>query len=303
MLESTDMFASVDWKKLRHETMENGGIVVPNMLQPHTMEAINEEIAPWIKQINFNEIYGSSIVGDNRWIYHLGIASGTSLKVALDERILDLMDSIFGEPAVLSEFSFQEKIEASPAHLKMHSDRTGGMIIFFYLSGVDAELGATRFIPGTHRFGNDFPSKSPPFVDQEALAPRMKDVVAVSGGPGTALIFDQDIWHDLPPVQKAGRKTIWCLYQPSSRAPRYGVDHLYRQSNLAELNPRQLAAFGIGSPAFARAGSFRHVGTPFNKGHLKFVAKYLMRFGYFGRPIPYIKEDRLEVPSRIRAPL
>jgi hypothetical protein len=302
MLESTDPFTTIDWKKLRYETMKQGGIVVPNMLRPHTIETIYEEIAPWRRQINFNEIYGSSIVGESRWIYHLGIASGTSLKLALDERVLDLMDSIFGEPAVLAEFSFQEKIEPSPAHLKMHSDRAGGVIIFFYLSGVDAELGATRFIPGTHQFGNKFPSRSPPFVDSEALAPRMKDVVAASGGPGTALIFDQDIWHDLPPVQKAGRKTIWCLYQPRSRAPRYGVDHLYRQSNLAQLNPRQLAAFGVGLPPFTRAGSFRHVGAPLTKSHLKFIARYLTRFRHIGRPVAYVKDDHLDIPGRIRAP-
>jgi hypothetical protein len=177
------------------------------------------------------------------------------------------------------------------------------VIIFFYLSGVDADLGATRFIPGTHWFGNDFPSKSPPFVDQEALAPRMKEVVAVSGGPGTALIFDQDIWHDLPPVRKAGRKTIWCLYQPRSRAPRYGVDHLYRQSNLAKLTPRQLVAYGVGLPAFARVGYFRHVGAPFNKSHLKFIVKYLMRFRHVGRPVAHVKDEDLDIPSRIRAPL
>jgi hypothetical protein len=304
MLEKTDAIAEVDWQNLRRETLLNGGIVVPNMIRPHAIEAISSEIAPWMRQVNFNEIYGSSIVGDSRWIYHLGIASGTALRIALDERILDFLDSIFGEPAVLAEFIFQQKIEASTAHLKMHSDRAGGILIFFYLSGVDAELGATRFLPGTHQFGgSDFPSKSIPFVDEDAVAPRMKDVVAVEGGPGTALIFDQDVWHDLPPVKKAGRQTIWCHYQPVSHAPRYGVDHLYRQSNLSGLNARQLSAFGIGLPPFSRAGYLRSTGAPLTKSHVKFVVKYLLRFRHFGKVWAAPKDYNIDLPKRIRAPL
>ena len=57
------------------------------------------------------------------------------------------MESIFGEPAILSQVSYQEKIRPDPNHLKMHSDFDGGILVFYYLSGVDEELGCTRYLP------------------------------------------------------------------------------------------------------------------------------------------------------------
>jgi hypothetical protein len=300
MQASMDSFVPVDWSALRENVFRDGGVVLKEFLQRHALLAIAAEIEPWIRQINFNEIMGSSIIGNNRWIFHLGLASRTAVNLALDERVLDMMESIFGEPAILAEFSFQEKVESSTDCLKMHSDRAGGIMIFYYISGVDGEHGSTRFIPGTHQQGDRFPSRNPPFVDDEAVAQRAKDIIATEGGPGTTLIFDQDIWHDLPPVKRPGRKCIWCLYQPASRAS-CAVDHLYRQSNLADLNPRQLKAFGVGMAPFARAGYLRFVGSRLNKTHVRLAMRYFRKFRHIGRPEPLVK-DFSAMPARIRAP-
>ncbi|OAF19815.1 phytanoyl-CoA dioxygenase family protein [Bradyrhizobium neotropicale] len=294
------MYQETDWSALRDAVTTQGGIVIPNFLSTHTVASIEKEIGPWRKQINFNDIYGSSILGSNRWIQHLGIASLSALKLALDERILELMESIFGEPCLLAEFSYQEKIEPDPSHLKMHTDFDGGILIFYYLSGVDSEVGSTRFIPGTHEIGGLLQTDGKPFIDEKHYVPRMKDIQQVHGGPGTAFVFDQDVWHDLPPVKKAGRRVIWCLYQPQSH-PQCAIDHLYRQSFLAALNDRQRQAFGIGQPAFGRLGYLRSIGRRLWIGDVKLAAKYALKHRHIGREPTLVKTAPLRL-SRVRAP-
>ncbi len=294
------MYRSIDWTELRTSIVKQGAKLLPDFLDKTTVAAIERDIEPWRRQVNFNDIYGSAIAGPNRWIYHLGIASLNALRLALDEKVLDLMDSIFGEPAILAEFSYQEKVRPDPNRLKMHSDMDGGILIFYYLSGVDDELGCTRYLPGTHELGGSLQSEHSIFIDERLYAPRMGDIQEAKGAPGTALVFDQDIWHDLLPVTKAGRRAIWCLYQPRSRT-QYAVDHLYRQTFLAALNDRQRRAFGIGAPAFTRGGSLDKVGLPLSIEHFKFAVKYLMWHRYVGSPPPAKKLKSIARPVRIRA--
>lgn len=295
------MYRSTDWTELRATIMKDGAKLLPDFLEPTTVAAIERDIESWRRQVNFNDIYGSSIAGPNRWIYHLGIASLDALRLALDEKILDLMDSIFGGPAILAEFSYQEKVRPDPNHLKMHSDMDGGILAFYYLSGVDDELGCTRFLPGTHELGGSLQIEPSLFIDERHYKSRMGEVQAARGGPGTALIFDQDIWHDLLPVKKAGRRAVWCLYQPQSRT-QCAIDHLYRQSFLAALNDRQRRAFGIGSPPFGRAGSLSKIGLPLSLEHFKFAIKYMMWHRYIGAPPPAKKVPKgADRRARIRA--
>jgi hypothetical protein len=293
----TPMYKTIDWDAVRRTVVKDGGLVIPDFLLGATVAQIDAELEPWRSQINFNDVFGSSIVGENRWIFHLGIASETALKLALHPNILDFMESIFGEPPILAECSFQEKVSPSPHHLKMHTDADGGILIFYYLSGVDDQLGSTRFLPETQDV--DTPSQ---FVPEELYAARMSQIREARGGPGTAFIFDQDVWHDLPPVKKAGRRAVWCLYQPQSR-PQGAVDHLYRQSFLAGLSERQRRAFGIGQPAFQRPGYLRNIGAPFNLAHAKTALKYLLKFRKLGSQRGGHKKPPFARAPRIRAPL
>jgi hypothetical protein len=295
------MYKQVDWDKLRSALVENGGEVVPEFLDPAIIDQIDKEIAPWLSQINFNEIYGSSILGGDRWIFHLGIASPTALRLALDERVLGLVESIFGEPAILAEFSFQEKIAPADQHMGMHTDGAGGLLVFYYLSGVDERTGGTRFLPGTHEIGQSLQTTPTLAIDKKHYADRMKDVVTVRGGRGTAFFFDQDVWHDLPPYAERGRRVIWSLYQPASR-PQRAVDHLYRQSLLATLDERQKRAYGIGQPAFGRIGHFRHIGKQFGLAHARFLLRYLLKFRPFERAQPAAPKKMHENLPRIRSP-
>jgi hypothetical protein len=295
------VYRSTDWTELRTSIMKEGALVVPNFLDRTTIEDIERELEPWCRQVNFNEIYGSTILGANRWLHHLGIVSLSAIRLALDEQILDLMESIFGEPAILSQISYQEKIRPDPNHLKMHSDFDGGILIFYYLSGVDEELGWTRYLPETHEIGATLQTRETVFIDESHVEPRLKDLKVASGGPGTALFFDQDIWHDLPPVTKPGRRVIWCCYQPQSRSE-CAYDHLYRQSILAQLNERQRRAFGIGQPPFKRAGRLSWVGFPLSLDHVKFALQYFMWHRHVSRSSPSGKgKVTMYRPPRIRA--
>ena len=282
------MYRSPDWTEVRTAIMKQGALVLADFLDRSTIDEIEREIDPWRRQVNFNEIYGSTILGANRWLHHLGIVSLAAMRLALDEKILDLMESIFGEPAILSQVSYQEKIRRSRIHLKMHSDFDGGILAFFYLSGVDDELGSTRYLPETHEIGASLQTRETVFIDEEHVKPRMGDLKVAHGGPGTVLFFDQDIWHDLPPVAKPGRRVVWSCYQPQSR-PECAYDHLYRQSILAGLTDRQRRAFGIGQPPFTRLGRLATIGFPLSLDHVKFALQYFMWHRHVSKSSPSAK--------------
>ena len=295
------MYRSIDWTELRAALLKDGALVLPDFLDRATIDDIQREIDPWCRQVNFNEIYGSTILGANRWLHHLGIVSLSAVRLALDEKVLELMESVFGEPAILTQVSYQEKIRPDPNHLKMHSDFDGGILVFYYLSGVDEEIGATRYLPGTHEIGGTLQTRDTVFIDAALYEPRMADLKVASGGPGTVMFFDQDIWHDLPPVTKAGRRVLTCCYQPQSRTE-CAYDHLYRQSILAQLTERQRHAFGIGQPPFQRAGRLSWVGFPLSLEHVKFALRYFLRHRYIARRTPAGKPPiTRHRPERIRA--
>ena len=165
---------------------------------------------------------------------------------------------------------FKKKIKAEKHPLKFHSDGDGGILVFIYLNGVNSETGATRFLPGTHEIGLSLQIGNNVFIDEKHYRDRLDSVQVASGGPGTALFFDQDIWHDLPPYPKGGREVIWCLYQPASRNL-LAYDALLRQSHLESLTDRQLQCLGVGAKAFSRSGSLKGdpAGANYHKGHIK----------------------------------
>ncbi len=287
-----------DNDKVVEALKSQGAIVVPECLEPATVAQVLDELAPWLRQIAFNDVYGYSFRQADKWLHHLGMCSPAAIQLAVHEKTLDLLEKIFGEPAILAQISYQEKIDAE-AHLPMHCDGDGGILIFFYLTDLKSEDGNTRFIPGTQEIRLETL-----IIPKDQYAGRENEIISVEGKAGTALFFDQDVWHDRLAVKTGGRKVMWALYHPESHAY-LAFDQPYRQSILSGLNARQLRAIGIGQKPFSNPGIFRNIGRDYNKSDLKIFLRYLFKFKHLewkpsAQTIGYM-DKKISNISRVRA--
>ena len=87
----------------------------------------------------------------------------------------------------------------------------------------------------------------------------------MSGGPGTVVMFNPNIWHALPAFPKAGREILWLKYIPTN-INEEAVDHLYRQNLLSNLTKKQLQVFCVNQKMNKRGGLTQLGSQPFIGG-------------------------------------
>lgn len=265
-------WTGVDLEKVADICCREGGVLAQSVIDSGTVKKVKDEIKPFLGQIAFNDIPGYTISGDSIWIDHLGIASPTAMRIAVDHQILAVMEQIFGEPAVLAECRYQKKISTS-SYLPIHSDGAGGILIFVYLTEINDESAQTFFLKNTH----DIRTNELFVSDEELLLlnPSDNEYVTAAGEPGTALFFDQDVWHGCT-AGKPGRELLWFLYQPMSRT-NHCIDHWLRQSVISGLDTKQLKALGIYNAPHMRLGSYARVGKALDFSDLKTLVKYFLK--------------------------
>ena len=223
------------------ETLKSEGVVIlPNLIGPEILDAINNDIAS-CSNLTFNDRLGSLLISDNQWIDHLALASRTALETVLDRYLLHLLDSYFDEEAVLGSFKYQKKIIGGKS-IPLHRDRGPGLIMFIYLNDITKETGSTRFIRGSHKINIESitPSKidDAEYVNDKLYDFRNQSIQATGNKAGTVQIYSQNILHDLPFYERAGRETIWAIYYPKSQV-HLCEDHLIRNKNLVNLTENQ----------------------------------------------------------------
>ena len=228
---------------------ENGVIVLNEFIKSNSLKQINLEVKSWLNKVTFNNNLSTSVIGNNQWISHIGLCSKTSLDIALDLNLIDFIENYFGEDIILGECSFQKKILPEKKTIDWHSDREGGIYVFVFLNDININTGATTFIKKSH-INKESENESykvgdgPTYISKSVIENYINDSIESFGGPGTIVIFNQNIWHKLPAFKLPGREVIWFKYFPSKKRD-YAVDHLYRQSLLTNLNEKQLKVFCI----------------------------------------------------------
>ena len=208
-------------------------------------------------------------MGPNIWLPHVAICSKTALQILVQDDILDFLESIFGEPAILAEASYQEKAGPSKG-TPMHSDGNKGILVFHYLTEVGHHNGATTLYGGTH---NDNKSTGVQWISDSSLKRIDQKPFSACSGSGCSLIFSQNVWHSLPAHKMGGRKVLWSMYYPKSMHSEAN-DMLMRQSYLTGLSQRQLTTLGIGLPAFGKEGMLRHVGSPLRPKDFVYLCRH-----------------------------
>ena len=110
------------------------------------------------------------------------------------------------------------------------------------------------------------------------------EIIQAYGGPGTILIFNQNILHKLPSFVKPGREVLWFKYFPE-KTRTYAVNHLYKQSILSKLTDKQLSIYCIGKKINNKKGITQLAENNFESGEHK-ISKlkmylYYLRFNLF----------------------
>jgi len=248
---------------------DDGFIILPNFIRKTNLDQMAKEIKPWLKKISFNNNFSSSIIGNNQWISHLGLCSQSAVDLALNENLINFLEEYFDENILLAEFSFQKKIIAEKKVIKWHADKGGGIAVFIFLTPISFETGATLFIPRTHKikFDNDkYKTEGiAQYVDKLLTEKKINSSIQVSGGPGTVVMFNPNIWHALPAFSKAGREILWLKYIPTN-INEEAVDHLYRQNLLSNLTKKQLQVFCVNQKMNKRGGLTQLGSQPFIGG-------------------------------------
>jgi len=158
------------------------------------------------------------------------------------------LEKYFNKDILLAEFSYQKKIIAENNTIKWHADKGEGIVIFIFLTPISPETGATVFIPKTHKIkldSNKFKKEEiTHYLDKLLVEKKINSSVQVSGGSGTFVIFNPNIWHQLPAFPKAGREILRLKFMPRN-INKEAIDHLYRQNFLSHLTKKQLQVFCI----------------------------------------------------------
>jgi len=273
MIEKEEIFQNIDEGDLKTLKLD-GMLVLPNKLKKDTIEAIKKQLEKFNK-ITFNDQIGSIIISENQWVDNLGLCSSTSVQVILNPSLLALADAYFGEEAVLGSCRYQKKIKTHGS-LPPHSDKGPGLVVFIFLNQIDEMTGSTRFIKGSHL--GDFKDKLTKFkhIDTDYVDPAAFNFecssFTVSGGPGTVLIFNQKIIHDLPKISKTGREIIWATFYPKSKA--YLSDnHIFSRNILAQLSENQRSRVLFDGVAkgvpFMKIGGNKSVSDTYNISNFK----------------------------------
>ena len=265
------------------EVLKSEGVVIlPSLLGRDTLDIINKDIED-CNYLSFNDRLGSLFISDNQWIDHLALASRTALETVLNPDLLNLLDSYFNEEVVLGSFKYQKKLIGRKS-IPLHRDRGPGLVMFIFLNDITKETGSTRFIKGSHKFEIDSidynKSNDAEYVNPEEYDFKNQSIQALGNKAGTVQIYSQNILHDLPYYDKAGRETIWAIYYPKSQAYN-SEDHLIRNKTLINLTENQKQRILIGEDtkglSFTNIGNNNSVTNIYNISNFRKII-YIIRY-------------------------
>ena len=259
-----------------------GVVILPSLFGRETLDIIKKDIEN-CDYLSFNDRLGSLFISDNQWIDHLALASKTALETVLNPDLLNLLDSYFNEEVILGSFKYQKKLIGGKS-IPLHRDRGPGLVLFIFLNDITKETGSTRFIKGSHRFEIDSidynKSNDAEYVNPEEFDFKNQSIQALGNKAGTVQIYSQNILHDLPYYDKAGRETIWAIYYPKSQAYN-SEDHLIRNKNLINLTENQKQRILINEDtkglSFTNIGNNSSVTSIYNISNFRKII-YIIRY-------------------------
>jgi hypothetical protein len=218
--------------------LDDGFAFFPGLLNNEIIEQLRKELHPWLKRPAVGGA-GYITVGGDHLLTDLGLYSREILHLAVDEKILDLLENIFGTSAVLTELSFRRR-STYCVEMPLHTDNGDGIIIYIYLNGVSFETGSTCVVPKTHEIGASM-NEGYLQVPNTLVEKHHPELICPEGPAGSILVFDQNIWHMRSPVTVIGRELIWLTYHSAERAIKL-ANMKISCASLSGLSERQFRA-------------------------------------------------------------
>ena len=167
----------------------------------------------------------------------------------MNRAMLALITYMLGESCILSSMSSMLKSRASET-LELHTDNVGMPApvppyaqvanATWALSDYSPENGATRFVPGSHKF-----ARHPTMP--EALD--MSSAVTVTAPAGSIVIWNGGTWHGaVPRTNPGGRLSLIMLFCRWYLMPQILLRQLVPAEAIARKPPRFLTLMGKTSP-------------------------------------------------------
>jgi hypothetical protein len=224
-------------------TLRSEGVLIhKDYVDTVNLLAIKNEIYPWLSSISFNSHISSSIIGNNQWIEHLGLCSAHALETILNPSLISFAEQYLGSDVCLGSLQFQRKIFPESG-IPMHRDHGEGIYFFIFLNDVKEATGATSFVKKSHHL-NMAKEKlrsgetSEIYMDESFSLENTENLVQAYGGPGTMVVWDRRVAHELPSFKKHGRDLIMASLLPKNNALQQ-KDHLLRSSFVSNLSNKQ----------------------------------------------------------------
>lgn len=199
---------------------EDGYFITQTPLSQGDLDEIRRELENWKATPAING-YGCIFSAGDALLQNLALYSPTAFRVALSNDILDLMQRIFGQPAVLGKIEYRRAVEIK-SEMPLHCDSGHDILVYVYLNGVGPERGSTYVVPGTQKIGlsmNDGYLQVP----DAARAKVGRELILVEGPPGVCMFFDPNVWHGRTATLLPGREIYGCPMYPASGPMRASI--------------------------------------------------------------------------------
>ena len=186
-----------------------GFVTLQNLFSPSEVETLQAEFENELDYVYANKPF----TGEKRyWTMMLNPRTPLFYSLLEDNRLCSIAEQLYGDDVIGIGCDSNRYVGDTKWHSDHAADPTEdsfGVKFAFYLDAVDANSGALRLIPGSHRraFHYDLKTSLP------SLELDVNDIPAhvCTANPGDVVAFDMRCWH-ASHGGSAGRRMSTCVY-------------------------------------------------------------------------------------------
>jgi ectoine hydroxylase-related dioxygenase (phytanoyl-CoA dioxygenase family) len=230
---------------------EKGYMVIPNLMDPEFLRATVQRVDELYEQEG--DACGSEFKQEphSRRLANVVNKGEIFLRVINTPEILECMAHVLGPKFKLSSLNVRSVDPHSDWVQPLHIDGGGlpdekGYYVcnsIWILDDFTVDNGATRFIPGSHRWG-----QKPTDVLSSLTAPHPQEIL-VTGSAGTVVVMNSHLWHGGTANRSGRPRRAMHAYYTRSDKPQQLYQKKHIDSNLqARLSPQLRKLLALDDP-------------------------------------------------------